>query len=357
MSNNLNLTVEDITKIYLNQLFSGMPIGAHPFAEEVVRVTSEPKIGDHLVTPRLGYTHHGLYVGDNKVIHYEGLYEKLKSGPVTEISLSVFSLNSGKDVGFFIKPHEHKKRSIEVIVAHARNRLGEQSYNLVWNNCEHFVHDCIYGESKSNQVNSVFQLAGKNISKAMGKSNVVTNIGGSLLELKTSLLGYIKGDISGNKLIEDISDTAISSASMGYYGVLGQAAIPVPFVGFFIGSSIGYVVGNAILSSAHMSLGESKAVKASRKRYEEVKSLCDKLIPKIQESRNNLMEYLEEHFSERREVIGTALLELERAATNGNMDTFTRSLDSINCLFGASLQIKSFEEFDELMLSDVDLKF
>ncbi|HGY1053508.1 TPA: lecithin retinol acyltransferase family protein [Aeromonas salmonicida subsp. pectinolytica] len=28
--------------------------------------------GDHLVTARLGYTHHGLYVGGDLVIHYQG---------------------------------------------------------------------------------------------------------------------------------------------------------------------------------------------------------------------------------------------------------------------------------------------
>lgn len=28
--------------------------------------------GDHLVSSRLGYSHHGLYVGNNQVIHYQG---------------------------------------------------------------------------------------------------------------------------------------------------------------------------------------------------------------------------------------------------------------------------------------------
>lgn len=357
MKNNLNLTINDITQKYLNHIFSETTIGAHQIADEVVSVTSEPKLGDHLVTPRKAYTHHGLYIGNGKVIHYKGFYEELKSGPVTEICLSEFGLDSGNHVGFFIEPHEHKIRSNEDIVAQARSRLGEKSYNLIWNNCEHFVHDCIYNENKSKQVDSVLHLAGKNIGKAMGKSNFASAIGGTLIELRTSLSGYIRGDISGNKLIEDISNTAISSSSMGYYGVLGQAAIPVPVIGFFIGSSIGFVVGNALLSSGHLSLGESSAVKASRKRYEEVKSLCDSLIPKVQESRKNLTAYLEEYFSDRREVISKALLELEVAATEGNMQSFTKSLDSINCQFGASLQFESFEEFDDFMVSDVDLKF
>jgi cell wall-associated NlpC family hydrolase len=31
-----------------------------------------PQSGDHLVSPRTGYQHHGLYLGDHQVIHYQG---------------------------------------------------------------------------------------------------------------------------------------------------------------------------------------------------------------------------------------------------------------------------------------------
>jgi hypothetical protein len=33
----------------------------------------EPPLGSHLVTPRRGYLHHGIYVGARKVVHYSGL--------------------------------------------------------------------------------------------------------------------------------------------------------------------------------------------------------------------------------------------------------------------------------------------
>src|ERR1700747_1270918 len=33
----------------------------------------EPLLGSHIVTPRRGYLHHGIYVGDGKVVHYAGL--------------------------------------------------------------------------------------------------------------------------------------------------------------------------------------------------------------------------------------------------------------------------------------------
>jgi len=38
--------------------------------------------------------------------------------------------------------------------------LGENSYNLVTNNCEHFVSWCIYGVSTSQQIRNVLSAAG-----------------------------------------------------------------------------------------------------------------------------------------------------------------------------------------------------
>ena len=39
--------------------------------------------GDHLVSPRPGFTHHGLYVGNNEVIHYAGYSSGEESGAVS----------------------------------------------------------------------------------------------------------------------------------------------------------------------------------------------------------------------------------------------------------------------------------
>ena len=32
-----------------------------------------PPLGSHVVTSRRGYTHHGIFVGDGRVVHYAGL--------------------------------------------------------------------------------------------------------------------------------------------------------------------------------------------------------------------------------------------------------------------------------------------
>ena len=40
-------------------------------------------------------------------------------------------------------------------VARARARLGEGGYNLIHNNCEHFVNECVFGESRCTQEEDV----------------------------------------------------------------------------------------------------------------------------------------------------------------------------------------------------------
>ena len=33
-------------------------------------MNDEPSLGAHLISPRNGYSHHGIYVGSGRVIHY-----------------------------------------------------------------------------------------------------------------------------------------------------------------------------------------------------------------------------------------------------------------------------------------------
>jgi len=104
--------------------------------------------GMHLVTSRLGYVHHGIYVGRGMVVHYAGLCQLLHSGPVEEVTLSRFSM--GRAVR--VVEHGESKYSPQDIVLRARSRLGENEYHVLRNNCEHFCNWCISGCARSTQV-------------------------------------------------------------------------------------------------------------------------------------------------------------------------------------------------------------
>jgi hypothetical protein len=108
----------------------------------------EPPIGAHLITPRRGYTHHGIYAGHGSVLHYAGFARAFQSGPIEEVSLEQFA--NGRPV--HIECRNTPALSEKAIVVRARSRLGENRYRLLTNNCEHFSEWSRYGISRSHQV-------------------------------------------------------------------------------------------------------------------------------------------------------------------------------------------------------------
>jgi len=111
-------------------------------------------LGAHLVTRRFGYTHHGIYVGAGRVVHYAGLSRVTNRRPVEEVSLEVFA--AGRSVS--IRDESSAHYSAETIAVRARSRLGENRYAMVTNNCEHFCAWCLHGESRSEQIERIFAL-------------------------------------------------------------------------------------------------------------------------------------------------------------------------------------------------------
>ena len=110
--------------------------------------TLEP--GAHLATPRRGFVHHGLYVGDGRVIHYRGFDRLLRRHPVQEVSLTTFA--GGRGFAVLPCPTTRDDGAAAAAIARARSRLGEDRYRLWSNNCEHFTTWCLHGVSRSLQV-------------------------------------------------------------------------------------------------------------------------------------------------------------------------------------------------------------
>jgi hypothetical protein len=118
--------------------------------DSVLGSAEEPPLAAHLVTPRAFYTHHGIYVGNGRVVHYCGLERGWRRGPVEEVSLKRFAC--GRSVSVRNDPRRFGRNEV---VARARSRLGELGYRLLTNNCEHFCAWALQGESRSRQVEGI----------------------------------------------------------------------------------------------------------------------------------------------------------------------------------------------------------
>lgn len=108
----------------------------------------EPPTGAHLITPRIGYIHHGIYVGAGKVIHSGAVSRLLPRGPVEEVSLECFS--RGRRV--WIRSGLPARFTAQEVADRARSRVGEDHYHLLKSNCEHLCEWCLRGRERSYQV-------------------------------------------------------------------------------------------------------------------------------------------------------------------------------------------------------------
>ncbi|MCG2575310.1 lecithin retinol acyltransferase family protein [Acinetobacter sp. ME22] len=114
------------------------------------------QLGSHLCSSRGLYDHHGIYVGDNQVIHYSGFDEAFKKGAIKKTSLESF-LGGSDDFKVVSYPSYQNIYSPEEIVHRAQSCLGEDDYNLFFNNCEHFACWCVTGKARSEQVQAIMR--------------------------------------------------------------------------------------------------------------------------------------------------------------------------------------------------------
>lgn len=110
--------------------------------------------GSHIQVSRFGYSHHGIYVGNDLVIHYSGFAQAFDKGAITLTTLEEF-LDDEIDFDIVAYPSSQQCYSAEEIVERAYSRLGEDNYSLMFNNCEHFACWCVTGSHSSQQVNRV----------------------------------------------------------------------------------------------------------------------------------------------------------------------------------------------------------
>lgn len=115
---------------------------------------SNANYGDLICSDHGLYKHFGIYINEDCVIHYDGKIDDkfLRKMCIRKTTMDRFlagneSFKVCKFKNNFTEPFEVVKR--------ANSRIGEQNFNIIFNNCEHFGHWCQTGVSKSNQVDFI----------------------------------------------------------------------------------------------------------------------------------------------------------------------------------------------------------
>ncbi|MDK0888187.1 lecithin retinol acyltransferase family protein [Clostridium perfringens] len=120
----------------------------------------EPSKGDHIRVNRGIYSHHGIYVNDDEVIHFTGTEDDSildwSKNKVIKTGIDYFLRGGRLEVKEYTEDELSDLYPVEHIVIYARACLGDRGYNLIFNNCEHFANVCTLGRFRSKQVENIF---------------------------------------------------------------------------------------------------------------------------------------------------------------------------------------------------------
>lgn len=121
--------------------------------------------GDILELQELAYKHYALYMGHGKIIHFglnraiaEDKADKEQTIHIASIQELLITDDKNREKDFKIYHPEKAKFSPNKSINRAKSRLGEAGYNLISNNCEHFVNWCVYDKKESFQVDDTIGL-------------------------------------------------------------------------------------------------------------------------------------------------------------------------------------------------------
>ena len=191
-----NDVMDMATNGFVEMVIKGNPDYKTPFEKRQEKMETGVAYGDIIgihchfadIAP---YDHYGVYVSDASVIHYAGEDDdRWQNIHVRDTSLSRFvgeaedyfilvfpdvydmprqvgdcnltgvgmPLYPILDVPDFIKRRSYHLYSPDETVERARSRMGEDQYDLLCNNCEHFAIWCKTGIAESHQVKRVLGI-------------------------------------------------------------------------------------------------------------------------------------------------------------------------------------------------------
>ena len=131
-------------------------------------VEKTPVYGDMIRTKVRFYYHYGIFVSEEQVIQFGLPDDPLRPAEQIKVLTS--------DIGAFLQGGEievaapdagerRRMRSPRQTVETALQRLGEGGYDILHNNCEHFVNDCVFGEHTSTFLQDVREKLRKKLGK------------------------------------------------------------------------------------------------------------------------------------------------------------------------------------------------
>ncbi len=131
-------------------------------------VLKEASSGDMVRVALSELYHYGVYVSDAEIIQFGLPPTRARSAAellVCATDLDTFLCGKFLEVAEFDRAERRKKRAPDEIVRIARSRIGEGGYQILYNNCEHFANECVFGTHESPLVEQVRKAVREKLAK------------------------------------------------------------------------------------------------------------------------------------------------------------------------------------------------
>lgn len=115
-------------------------------------VEKTPVYGDLIRTKVRFYYHYGIFVSEQQVIQFGLPDDPMRPAEQIQVlSSDIDAFLQGGEVEVAVPDGATRRqmRDADEIVRIALSRMGEGGYDILHNNCEHFVNDCAFGKPTS----------------------------------------------------------------------------------------------------------------------------------------------------------------------------------------------------------------
>ncbi|MUT64700.1 hypothetical protein [Paenibacillus sp. NEAU-GSW1] len=194
-------------------------------------------------------------------------------------------------------------------------------------------------------INNMLRSSSSEALSKLANSNQVTQIITVALIVKDSVIRYVNGEIDGEAFFREVGEKGVGLVSSSIGFMVGQALIPIPYVGGLIGSMIVSTACVEIYKACN-SLQEHKHM------LDRVSSVASQALAEMERQRDVLRQMIGDHFAKWDEQVESGFAAVFNATVHNDVNGVANGLDSILGVFGKNVTFSSYEEFDAFFMDD-----
>lgn len=185
--------------------------------------------------------------------------------------------------------------------------------------------------------------------RSLVKSNVPGQVVSAVMATGGTLMKYCKGEINTGECIVELGQTGVSICATGYAMAVGQAVIPIPFVGAAVGAMVGAAMSGGLWRDLQSAIDSADR---ARTEYEEARRLSEQVRARLKQEREAFEKATQALFAERARAINEGFALICEASRGDDFDTLAMGLDTIAKAFDKDIQIHNMDEFNAMMVDD-----